>query len=318
MIMSNFVRQVAFTCPSMLMLPVGSLIVQLAIGGVAVADEDFNLTSPAPGIYLHTGRHEDSDAENGGDIANIGFIVGERSVMVIDAGGSPRLARHLRQALKDTTDLPISHTVLTHIHPDHILGSQVFADTGELIAHRRYPAALAQRGQFYLDRFSYLFDEDEKQLPSPTTLVEDELYLDLGNRPVIVRAHATAHTDHDLSILDLKTRTLWASDLVFAERIPSLDGSLIGWHKASKALLMEEISLIIPGHGNPAPAGTILLPQLRYLTKLLDEVRAEIAENTRLTHAVETVAIDEKSQWFLFDLYHAGNITKAYTELEWE
>ncbi|MBX2885466.1 MAG: quinoprotein relay system zinc metallohydrolase 2 [Granulosicoccus sp.] len=278
----------------------------------------FSLISPAPGVYLHTGRHEDSGPENEGDIANVGFIVGENSVLVIDPGGSPRLGRMLLNAIRETTELPISHTVLTHIHPDHILGSQVFAHTGELVAHKRYPAALAQRGQFYLDRFAYLFEEEEKQLPAPTVLVDGTLEVDLGNRPVIIRAHPTAHTDHDLSIHDVTTQTLWASDLVFAERIPSLDGSISGWHQETKLLLTEDIKLIIPGHGAPAPAGVILLPQLRYLTRLLTEVREKVADNTRLADAVEMVAKDEKSHWLLFDLYHAGNITKAYTELEWE
>lgn len=281
-------------------------------------DEGFNLVSPAPGIYLHVGRHEDFGKLNRGDIANIGFIVGERSVLVIDTGGSPYMGRRLLRAVRDTTDLPISHTILTHVHPDHILGSQSFVDISQLVAHHRYPAALAQRGQFYLDRFSYYFTEDSKHLPAPDVLVETELAVDLGNRPVVIRAHNTAHTDHDLSILDVNTDTLWASDLVFAERIPSLDGSISGWHTLTEALLKQDASIIIPGHGEPAPAATILAPQLRYLTKLLTEVRAEVAANTRLADTVESVAIDEKPHWLLFDLHHAGNVTKAYTELEWE
>ena len=41
-----------------------------------------------------------------------------------------------------------------------------------------------------------------------------------------LRAHPPAHTDHDLSLVDGATRTLWAGDLLFVGRIPSLDGNL--------------------------------------------------------------------------------------------
>lgn len=281
-------------------------------------DEPFPLITPVDGIYVHLGRHEDITVANGGDIANTGFIVGDSSVMIVDPGGSPKVGKLLQKAVRSVTNLPISHVVLTHVHPDHIFGSGVFAEGPELVAHRRYPDALVQRAQFYLDRFSGLFADGNGTLPAPTVLVDESLRIDLGNRTVVLQTYPTAHTDHDLSVYDERTRTLWASDLVFAQRIPALDGSVIGWLNVTRKLLASDAKLIIPGHGFPGPPVVVVQPQLRYLEKLTAGTRTEVAANARLSEAVERVATDENERWLLFELHHAGNITRAFTELEWE
>jgi len=295
------------------------VLVAGAISGFAQGTEyEFELISPAPGIHVHLGRHEDITIGNAGDIANTGFIVGEQSVMVIDPGGSPQMGRRLQQAIRAVTDLPVSHVVLTHVHPDHIFGSGIFDAAEKIIVHERYPAALTQRAQFYLDRFAGLFADESSVLPVPTDLVQKTLEVDLGNRVIVVQAYPTAHTDHDLTVYDAKTRTLWASDLVFAQRIPSLDGSLLGWLEVSRMIAQSDAALVIPGHGSPGPLANLLLPQIRYLEILLRETREQVAANARLADAIDSVAQSEKERWLLHELHHAGNVTKAFTELEWE
>jgi len=145
-----------------------------------------------------------------------------------------------------------------------------------------------------------------------------ELQIDLGGRTLLLRAHETAHTDHDLSVFDSSTRTLWASDLIFAQRIPSLDGSLTGWLKGMDDLAALGAELVIPGHGMPGTWSTVVPPQRRYLALLLQETRLFIAQKKRLADAIESVAVSEREHWRLFDDHHPGNVTKAFTELEWE
>ncbi|MCP4877303.1 MAG: quinoprotein relay system zinc metallohydrolase 2 [Gammaproteobacteria bacterium] len=273
----------------------------------------------APGIYLHLGKHEEMSVDNLGDIANIGFIVGTESVAVIDPGGSPQLGIAMRDAIRDLTGLPVSHVILTHIHPDHIFGGSAFADVEFIVAHRNFVRALAQRGDYYREGYSALFvDENMPTSLQPTMEVADKLRIDLGERRLIVRAHKTAHTDNDLSIFDSVTRTLWASDLIFAQRIPSLDGSLTGWLKAMDELAVLQADLVIPGHGRPGSWATVAEPQQRYLNLLLSETREMIARNARLSDAVDKVAAEESKSWILYDSHHRGNVTKAHTELEWE
>ncbi len=273
----------------------------------------------ASGIYLHFGKHEEMSVANRGDIANTGFIVGAESVAVIDPGGSPRLGSEMRDAIRDLTGLPVSHVILTHIHPDHIFGSSAFADVEYIVAHRNFNRALAQRGNYYREGYKALFVDESIPTSLQSTLeVDDELSIELGGRRLTVRAHRTAHTDNDLSVFDSATRTLWASDLIFAQRIPSLDGSLTGWLEVMDELAALQAVQVIPGHGQPGSWATVALPQQRYLNLLLRETRDTIARNIRLSEAVEQVAAEESRSWILFASHHRGNVTKAHTELEWE
>ena len=297
------------------------LITSIACNALVVRADVQNLEfiETAPGIYLHIGKQEEMSVTNFGDIANIGFVIGTESVAVIDPGGSPAVGRAMRAEIHALTDLPISHVILTHSHPDHIFGGSAFADVEHVVAHRNFSRALAQRGDFYRDGYSALFvDRETLTSLKPTIVVADELRIELGGRSLLIRAHRTAHTDNDLSVFDSTTRTLWASDLIFAQRIPSLDGSLTGWLKVMDDLATLESVLVIPGHGLPDSWSTIALPQYSYLTLLLRETRHFIAQNKRLSDAVDLIAVAERKNWRLFDVHHRGNVTKAYTELEWE
>ena len=185
----------------------------------------------------------------------------------------------------------------------------------------RSARALAARGAHYLDS---LADElgsraARTTLVPPTLLVEDRLELDLGRRTLVVSAEPTAHTDNDLAVLDDATGTLWLADLLFMERVPAIDGSLLGWLEVLAALRVQDAARVVPGRG-PASAAwpEALLPLERYLTRLRDEIRALIASGGTLEQAVATVARDERPRWRLFDVYHPRNVTAAFTELEWE
>lgn len=284
------------------------------------ADEDYSFSEVADGVYLHLGRHEEMSAANHGDIVNSAFIIGRDGVAVIDPGGSTRNGLLLLQAIKAQTALPVRWVVLTHIHPDHVAAVSVFPESVEVIAHAHYPRALAQRGDFYLSRYSELFDADRsKALRVPDTLVEGSLQLDLGNRELLLEAYPTAHTDNDLTVLDSLSHTLFASDLLFAQRTPSLDGSLRGWLDVMQSLAGKSYSLVVPGHGKPGRWHEVAGPQLLYLQQLRSDVTAWIARGDTLSEAIDQgLQQGAEQRWQLFEQVHPGNITKAYTELEWE
>lgn len=286
--------------------------------------EEGGVVQVAPGVFVLPGVMEEASAANLDGIANVGFIVGEAAVAVVDPGGSLAHGQVLRQAVSRVTALPIRHLVLTHVHPDHVMGGAAFADLGaEVIGHANLPTALAQRHDFYaamLEREMGSAARGSGAL-APTRLVEPgrELALDLGGRELTLTAHPPAHTDHDLSLLDRATGTLWLSDLLFVERIPALDGSLPGWRRVLAALGAVPAARAVPGHGPavvPWPGAAGLL--LRYLDALEQGTRTAIAAGIGLAEAPAQVATAEAAKWRLAEAYHGRNVTAAYRELEWE
>ena len=283
--------------------------------------EAFAMEEIGPGVFVRKGLIADATPENADAIANIGFIVGRDGVLVTESGGSLADGQWLRAEIGKRTTKPITHVVLTHVHPDHVFGAGAFsADKPVFIGHAKLTEALASRGDFYRQRLIDLLGADRTgPVIYPTMPVADTAEVDLGDRKFRFTAHGPAHTTCDLSMIDTGSGLLFPADLLFVNRIPSLDGSLTGWLKELDRLKAMGPSRAVPGHG---PVRVELAPALSdlgsYLTALRDGTRAAIAKNVSIEKAVATVAQGEKAKWALFDTYNGRNVTVAYQELEWE
>jgi quinoprotein relay system zinc metallohydrolase 2 len=275
----------------------------------------------APGIHIRRGVDEDVSVSNDDAIANIGFIVGRDAVAVTDAGGSLNDGRRLRARIKEVTPLPIRYVLMSHVHPDHVFGAGAFsADQPVYVGHAGLPRALSLRWDYYRKRTEDVLGKDTVgAVVMPTRLVSEHDEIDLGGRVLELTAHGVAHTDSDLSVLDRQSRTLIASDLLFVQRVPSLDGSLKGWLKELAALQRVSARRAVPGHGPVSvewPRGSSDLQ--RYLGVLLRETRQAVAQGVEIDAAVKTVAHSEHGRWALFDDYNGHNVIQAFKELEWE
>jgi quinoprotein relay system zinc metallohydrolase 2 len=285
-------------------------------GGVLAVDE------LAPGVYMHRGAQLPLDVPGHDDIANIGFIVGSRCVAVIDTGGSVRIGRALRAAVRLHTSLPVCYVINTHVHVDHVLGNEAFKeDHPSFVGHAALAPAIVRNRPYFVKEYAEDLDAPATpaQVIGPDRLVDGELTLDLGKRALTLHAWPTAHTDCDLTVYDRKTSTLWTGDLLFVERLPALDGSLIGWLAAVDRLAAQRVKHAVPGHGAPTANLAVSLRRERgYLESLLQGVRSELAKGESLQDAMLHVGGDEKSGWLLWDQVHPRNVARAYEELEWE
>jgi len=308
-------------CDSIRRFAVFLLLSALAAAGAA---EPAGFTEIAPGVYLRPGVQEVADAHNDGHIANLGFIVGRERVAVIDSGGSHAEGEAVLQAVRQVTDLPIAWLVLTHMHPDHVLGAAAFAERGiEVIGHANLADALNHRRDAYLNPvLDYLGERaagTRVVLPGAQVAVGQDRELDLGGRTLVLHAYPTAHTNNDLSVLDRETGLLWLSDLLFVDRIPVVDGNLLGWLAVMDGLARLEPTIVVPGHGPVRGDWKEDLGRQRtYLQTLAEGVRRVIRTGGDIRRAVETVGQDQRGHWLLFDDYHGRNVTAAFVELEWE
>lgn len=291
------------------------------IVGVAAA-EMLQLEQIAPGIYVHQGKQALPNVENRGEIANIGFIVGQRCVAVIDPGGSPAQGRELRRVIEQIAPVPICYVINTHVHPDHVYGNSAFKQSGvSFVGHHKLGPALATRAPFYREKAKrdLGFSLEASDFVLPDREVRDTLDLDLGGRTLTLTAHRTAHTDNDLSILDRQTEILWLGDLLFLGHIPVIDGSLNGWIAEIERLKRVPAKKAVPGHGPVVTEWpSALAPEERYLRMLQEEVRRAIKDHKTIEQAMESVGVSARGEWVLFDELHKRNVATSFAELEWE
>ena len=282
----------------------------------------FTIRELAPGVFVHLGQQLALDAAGHDDIANIGFIVGQRCVAVIDTGGSVRIGRAMRAVIRQHTRLPICYVINTHVHVDHVLGNAAFQqDRPKFVGHSALAAAMARSRDYFLQHFPQDLDQPPSatQIIAPDTSVEQALELDLGGRQLSLRAWPTAHTDCDLTVFDDRSRTLWTGDLLFRDRLPAVDGSASGWLTVIDELARLQVARAVPGHGPvTTDLPSALDPERRYLRALIDGVHDELAQGGSMQHAMAHAATAEMPKWLLWDSTHPRNVARVYQQMEWE
>lgn len=198
-----------------------------------------------------------SDAMGGN--VNSTIIVGEKSVMVIDAQFTKANAHALAERVA-ATGKPLESIFITHAHPDHFLGLAVMLDRfpgAKPFAHASYQPLIAKSAQAILDQYSTAMPgalADRVVIPEAhhgdTIRFEGEafdIHILHGDTPVGSAVH--------LKVLD----TLVAADLVFngthvwlAENtLPEL---LAKWRASLDFIEAIGAAKLIPGHRTEAAA----------------------------------------------------------------
>jgi len=302
----------------------------LAMNFVAVASplEGAEETIPFPvkevasGVFVYEAPVALADAGNLGAIANLGFVIGDDGVAVIDTGGSLAAGQRLLAAIRERTSLPIRYVINTHAHPDHVLGNMAFDGNGvTFVGHSNLPQSLADRARNYLAASSTLIGASFKgtEIVLPDLLVGDAVELDLGHRRLRVEAWRTAHTNTDVTVLDEKTDTWFLGDLLFMRHVPALDGSLAGWIITLESLRARPVSRVVPGHGpSSAPWPGAADPMTRYLASLKADVRSAIRQGDTISEVALQAVQQEAGSWLLFNAFNPRNATVAFHEFEWE
>ncbi len=304
---------------------IAAIFCVLAAQGGAMANEPrqpLPVKEIAPGVFVFQGAHQLFTPQNEGAICNIGFIIGDEAVAVVDTGGSLIQGERLKASIRSRTSLPIRYVINTHMHPDHIFGNPAFVSPETtFVGHAKLARALDAREQTYLAANARLLGDAAKGLEvvRPTQLVERETKLDIGGRVLVLQPYPTAHTDNDLTVFDEKTSTLFAGDLLFSGHLPAIDGSVKGWLRVMDKLAERSDARVVPGHGPASMAlPDALAPQKRYLTRLTKDIASAIKAGTSMQAAAKTAGLSEKDAWELFDEFNARNVAAAYAEMEWD
>jgi glyoxylase-like metal-dependent hydrolase (beta-lactamase superfamily II) len=211
-----------------------------------MADKTTSFTEIGPGLYAFTAE---------GD-PNSGVIIGDRSVMVVEAQATPRLARKVIDCIRQVTDKPISHLVLTHYHAVRVLGAQAFG-APQVIMSEKARAMVVERGQEDWDsefgRFPRLFQGHEEipGLTWPTTTFNDRMSVYLGNRRVDLMQPGRAHTAGDAVVFVPDANVMFTGDIVeYHSACYCGDGHFRDWPGTLEAIRHWDLDAIAPGRGD--------------------------------------------------------------------
>ncbi len=108
-----------------------------AFGAVAT-DIRGELKQLAPNVYAFLQR--EAPGQSNLSVSNFGIVAGPRSLLAIDAGGGPQHARNFIAAAKPLGK-PFDRVVITHEHPDHIVGLTQFPPDIEIVAQEETRAS---------------------------------------------------------------------------------------------------------------------------------------------------------------------------------
>ncbi len=192
-------------------------------------------------------------------VPNVGIVVGEEAVMVIDTGMGPANAEIVLSEVRKITDLPIRYLVTTHFHPEHNYGAQSFPDDTIIIFSMAQQRDLARKGEEYRKWFSEMFGDEVRQLLEPVEIVppdvtfERKARVDLGGLPVELHYFGhPAHTGGDTVIYLPQQKVVFAGGLAPHNLFPILadaDSSVSGWLESLGPLSALDAEIVVPDHG---------------------------------------------------------------------
>lgn len=187
---------------------------------------------------------------------NSGVIIGDDSVMIVEAQATPRLANKVIEKVREITDKPITHVALTHYHAVRVLGASAFA-AQQIIMSDMARGMVAERGQEDWDsefqRFPRLFEgfESIPGLTWPTTTFTDKMTVFLGNRRIDLMHLGRAHTAGDIVIHVPDENVMFTGDIVeYHSACYCGDGHFADWGTTLDAIKAYNVDAIAPGRGD--------------------------------------------------------------------
>lgn len=232
----------------------------------------------AKNTYVIHGPLEYPSKKNKGFMNNPGFIVTERGVVVIDPGSSVQVGRMVLNKIKTVTKKPVTHVLNTHIHGDHWLGNQAFAEAfpkAVIMAHpemiKRAKAGAAKQWVSLMSKFTGGASNGTRAV-IPNKTINDKQLLKTGGIQFRIHAPNKAHSFTDIMIEVVEESVVFLGDNVLYKRLPRMDDATFkGNAKACQIAIDLAAKTYVPGHG--ASGGKeIIIPFMNYLNIIYAEV----------------------------------------------
>lgn len=264
----------------------------------------------APGVVAFTAE---------GD-PNVGAVIGEDAVLVVDARATPTHAREWLGVLRGLTDKPVRYLGLTHYHAVRVLGASAF-EADWVIAHEGTRRWIHDRGEADFEsetrRFPRLF-EDVQSIPGltyPNVSFADTLKFDLGGREVELLHLGRGHTQGDAAVWLPEDKILFAGDLVEARAAPYMGDAFVEEWSTTTLDRVEALGAkaIVPGRG-PAAGPEAIWETRDYLRTLWEAVNAGHETLKEAFDAARAALEPRFGDWWIFEHCLPFNVARAWDE----
>ena len=235
----------------------------------------------APHTYFVQGFPEMGSSTNQNFISNAGFVVTPKGVVVVDALGSPILAKKLIQEIARITPQKVVAVIVTHYHADHIYGLQEFKKIGAKIyaqgEGRNYLSSDTAKQRLIASRIDFApWVNANTQLVAADVWLDQRTKLTIGGIEFLVSRVGPAHAPEDLMVYIPSEKVLFVGDLVFRGRIPFVgNADSKGWLVALDEIEKLKPKIIVPGHGaystNPSEDIIFTRNYLKYLRESMSK-----------------------------------------------
>ena len=282
-----------------------------------MAEKKASFVEVGDGLYAFTAE---------GD-PNTGVIIGDDSVMIVEAQATPRLARKVIDCVRSVTDKPISHLVLTHYHAVRALGASAYG-AREIIMSDVARSMVAERGQEDWDsefaRFPRLFQGHEEipGLTWPTITFSNAMTVYLGKRRVDIMKLGRAHTAGDAVIWVPDQEVMFTGDIVeYHSACYCGDGHFQGWLAALSNIAAFEPKAIAPGRGDALVGEDMVEEALAntadFVISTYKPVERVVARGGSLKEAWDAVRAECDPKFADYAIYEhclPFNVARAYDE----
>ncbi len=282
-----------------------------------LADKKITFTKLADNAYAYTAE---------GD-PNTGIVIGEDSVMVIDAQATPVMAQDVIRRIREVTDKPVKYVVLSHYHAVRVLGASAYG-ADYVIASEATREMIAERGQQDYDsevqRFPRLFRSVETVpgLTWPNLTFTDRMTLFLGKTEVQIIHAGKGHTKGDTIVWLPRERVLFSGDLVEYGATPYAgDAHLQEWPATLQKLRDLKPVALVPGRGDalttPEAVEEGIAGTQAFITALYEEVGKHAKAGRSLKQAYDgaMAALGPRyGNWVIFEHCMPFDVSRAYDE----
>jgi glyoxylase-like metal-dependent hydrolase (beta-lactamase superfamily II) len=279
----------------------------------------------ADGVYAVVGATGGRTYDNYALNANLGFVVTEAGVVLIDSGAVYAFGPLIEQAVAKLTEQPIRWVVNLGSQDHRWLGNGYFAERGaEIIALARTVETQQAYAASHLQRLRQVLEdrvEGTEPLTAPKPIAADRAALEIGGVAMELIWLGDAHYRGDAVLWLPDTGVLFAGDLVYLDRILGVwpHSAIRDWRDSFQAMEALSPRLIVPGHGEPADLAKAKADAGDYLDWLVTKVEAALADWQPIEEAVAALAdAPDFAHLEHFDSWHRRNVNETYLQLEAE